>query len=121
MHSRKLYSGAWLAVLCLGAGAAGNAADLDSRPLDGDYVIHDFHFASGETLPELRMHYTYFGKPKKDALRRVTNAELIMHSTGGSGRRLVNEQLSGELLQIGQLLHAPKFYIILPDGIRHGS
>ena len=121
MHSRKLYSGALLAWLCLGAGAAGNAADLESRPLDGDYIIHDFHFASGETLPELRMHYTYFGKPKRDALGRITNAVLIMHGTGGSGRSLVNERFSGVLFQKGQLLDAAKYYIVLPDGIGHGN
>jgi homoserine O-acetyltransferase len=115
MHSRKLYSGTLLAWLCLGAVAAGNAADLDSRPLDGDYIIHDFHFASGETLPELRMHYTYLGKPKKDALGHVTNAVLIMHGTGGSGRSLINERFSGVLFQKGQLLDAAKYYIILPD------
>src|SRR5258708_33540319 len=119
MHSRKLYSGALLAMFCWGAGAAGNAADLDSRPLEGDYIIHDFHFASGETLPELRMHYTYFGKPKKDALGRVTNAVLIMHGTGGSGRSLVNERVSGVLVHKGKLLDAAKEYIILPDAVGH--
>ena len=50
MDIRKLYSGALLASFCLGAGAASLAADQDSRPLEGDYVLHDFHFASGETL-----------------------------------------------------------------------
>jgi len=120
MHLRKLYSGA-LALFCLGAGAAANAAGPEARPLEGDYVIHDFHFASGEVLPELRMHYTYLGKPKKDVLGRVTNAVLIMHGTGGSGRSLINERFSGVLFQKGQLLDADKYYIILPDGIGHGK
>ena len=121
MQIRKFYFGAGLAWLCLGVGAAGNAAAVDARPLEGDYVIHDFHFASGETLPELRMHYTYFGKPKKDVLGRVTNAVLIMHGTGGSGRSLVNERFSSVLFGKGQLLDADKYYIILPDGIGHGK
>ena len=93
MHLRKLYSGGMLALFCLGAGTAGNAAAPEARPLESDYVIHDFHFASGETLPELRIHYTYFGKAKKDAQGRVTNAVLIMHGTGGSGRSLINERI----------------------------
>src|SRR5450631_2049652 len=120
MHLPKLYSSALLAFFCLG-GAAGHAAGVEARPFEGDYVIHDFHFASGETLPELRMHYTYFGKPKKDALGRVTNAVLIMHGTGGSGRSLVNERFSGVLFGKGQLLDADKYFIILPDGIGHGK
>jgi homoserine O-acetyltransferase/O-succinyltransferase len=121
MDLRKLYSGALLASFCLGAVAASHAADLDSRPLEGDYVIHDFHFASGETLPELRIHYTYLGRPKRDALGRVTNAVLIMHGTGGSGRSLINERFSAVLFNKGQLLDSSKYYIILPDGIGHGN
>ena len=121
MDLRKLYWGALLASFFLGAGAASHAADLDSRPLEGDYVLHDFHFASGETLPELRIHYTYLGKPKRDALGRVTNAVLIMHGTGGSGRSLINERFSAVLFNKGQLLDSSKYYIILPDGIGHGN
>jgi homoserine O-acetyltransferase/O-succinyltransferase len=121
MHLRKLYSGTLLASFCLAVGAASHAAGPELRPLEGDYVIHDFRFASGETLPELRMHYTYLGKAKKDALGRVTNAVLIMHGTGGSGRSLINERFSAVLFQKGQLLDAEKYYIILPDGIGHGK
>jgi homoserine O-acetyltransferase len=108
-------------LLCAGLAAATHAATVDLRPLEGDYVIHDFHFASGETLPELRMHYTFLGKAKKDAQGRVTNAVLIMHGTGGSGRSLINERFSGVLFGKGQLLDAEKYYIILPDGIGHGK
>jgi homoserine O-acetyltransferase/O-succinyltransferase len=121
MQIRKLYSCALAVLLCAGFAAANNAAAADLRPLDGDYVIHDFHFASGETLPELRIHYTIFGKPKKDAQGRISNAVLIMHGTGGSGRSLINERFSGVLFGKGQLLDADKYYIILPDGIGHGK
>jgi len=121
MHIRKLSSRAIAVLLCAGFAAANDAAAADARPLDGDYVIHDFHFASGETLPELRIHYTFFGKPKKDAQGRISNAVLIMHGTGGSGRSLVNERFSGVLFGKGQLLDADKYFIILPDGIGHGK
>src|SRR5258708_8367663 len=97
MHIRKLHSRAMAVLLCAGFAAANNAAAADARPLDGDYVIHDFQFASGETLPELRIHYTFFGKPKKDAQGRISNAVLIMHGTGGSGPTLIHQRLSGGL------------------------
>ncbi len=100
---------------------ARGAAAPPPRPLDGDYVIHDFHFASGETMPELRLHYTYLGKPRKDAQGKVVNAVLIMHGTGGSGRSLINERFSAVLFQPGQLLDAEKYFIILPDAIGHGN
>ena len=49
-------------------------------------MIPNFHFASGETLPELRLHYTTLGNPQHDAHGRVSNAVLILHGTGGCGR-----------------------------------
>src|SRR5882757_7527187 len=121
MRSCKLYSGGLLALFCLGAGTAGSAAAPEARPLEGDYVIHDFHFASGETLPELRMHYTYLGKAKRDAQGRVTNAVLIMHGTGGSGRSLINERFSAVLSQRAKLLDPKKSYTTLPAGTGHGK
>jgi homoserine O-acetyltransferase/O-succinyltransferase len=121
MHMRKPYSGALSLLLCAVLSAAATPAAAEPRPQEADYVIHDFHFASGETLPELRIHYTTFGKPKKDAKGRVTNAVLIMHGTGGSGRSLINDRFSGVLFQKGQLLDAEKYFIILPDGIGHGK
>jgi homoserine O-acetyltransferase len=105
-----------LAALCLGLTAAAAPpataapAGTELRALDGDYVIRDFHFASGETLPELRLHYTYFGRQQKDAQGRVTNAVLILHGTGGSGRSLINDRFSGVLFGHGQLLDAQVFH-----------
>ena len=55
------------------------------QAVEGDFVIKDFKFNSGETLPELRMHYRTLGTPRKDAQGVVRNAVLIMHGTGGSG------------------------------------
>ena len=42
------------------------------QPTQGDFVIRDFRFTSGETLPELKIHYRTFGKPEKDARGTVT-------------------------------------------------
>ena len=36
-------------------------------PVEGDFVIRDFAFTSGEKLPELRIHYRTLGTPRKDA------------------------------------------------------
>jgi homoserine O-acetyltransferase/O-succinyltransferase len=111
---------AGIATLCALTCTAARAAP-EARNAEGEYVIHNFHFASGETLPELRIHYTVFGKPRKDAQGHVTNAVLALHGTGGSGHSLINERFSGTLFQPGQLLDAQKYFIILPDGIGHGK
>jgi len=88
---------------------------------EGDFVVHDFHFQSGETLPEVRLHYTTLGKPAKDANGRTTNAVLILHGTGGDGRGFLRPIFAGVLFGPGQLLDANKYFIILPDNLGHGQ
>src|ERR1700730_8688984 len=90
-------------------------------PVEGDYVIRDFKFASGETLPELRIHYRTIGKPMKDEKGVVRNAVLITHGTTGSGAQFIRPEFAGELFGAGQPLDAAKFFIVLPDGIGHGK
>src|SRR5712664_2481595 len=88
---------------------------------EGDYVAKNFKFRSGETLSELRLHYTTLGKPERNAEGRVTNAVLILHGTGGSGSQFLQPIFAGELFGPGQLLDATRYFIILPDGIGHGK
>lgn len=90
-------------------------------PTEGDYIAHDFHFQSGETLPELRLHYMTLGKAARDSAGKVTNAVLILHGTGGSGRQFLAPQFADVLFGPGQLLDANRYFIILPDNIGHGK
>src|SRR5436853_2802749 len=90
-------------------------------PVESDYTVRDFKFASGENLPELRIHYRTLGKPEKDAEGKTTNAILIMHGTTGSGAQFIRPEFAGELFGKDQPLDAAKFFIVLPDGIGHGK
>jgi len=90
-------------------------------PVEGDYVIKDFHFRSGETLPELKMHYRTIGTLKTDSAATAQNAVLIGHGTGGAGTSLLNPTFANVLFGPGQLLDASKYFIILADGIGHGG
>ena len=90
-------------------------------PTEGDHTIRDFKFASGETLPGLRLHYRMLGKPEKDAQGKTTNAVLIMHGSTGSGAQFIRPEFAGELFGKDQPLDATKFFIVLPDGIGHGK
>jgi len=90
-------------------------------PAEGDFVLRNFSFTSGETLPELRMHYRTYGTPRKDAQGIVRNAVLIMHGTGGTGGQFTGAAFAGELFGPGQPLDASKYFIILPDDIGHGG
>jgi len=86
-----------------------------------DYVIKDFRFKSGETLPELRMHYRTLGAIHRGANGKVDNAVLIMHGTTGSSANFMRDIFAGELFGPGQPLDAAKFFLVLPDGIGHGK
>jgi homoserine O-acetyltransferase len=90
-------------------------------PQEGDFVVHDFHFQSGETLPEVRIHYRTLGKAVTDANGQTRNAVLILHGTGGSGDNFLRPIFAGELFGPGQLLDATKYFIILPDNVGHGK
>jgi homoserine O-acetyltransferase len=108
-----------LALLFLAINAA-RPADYPAPP-EADYTIRDFKFASGEMLPELRIHYRTLGQPQKDAQGKTRNAVLIMHGTTGSGAQFIRPEFAGELFGKDQPLDATKFFIVLPDGIGHGK
>lgn len=88
---------------------------------ENDFVIRNFQFRSGESLPELRLHYTTFGKPARDAQGHTSNAVLILHGTGGTGHQFFAPQFAGVLFGPGQLLDVSKYFVVLPDGIGHGK
>src|SRR3954470_6205668 len=90
-------------------------------PAGSNYVIRNFKFESGETLPELRLHYIALGKPRKDASGKVRNAVVINHGTGGTGGAFMSRTFGGELFGPGQLLDTAKYYVVLQDGIGHGK
>jgi homoserine O-acetyltransferase/O-succinyltransferase len=89
------------------------AADYPA-PKQGDWIAKDFKFHSGETMPELRLHYTTVGEPTGQPV-------LVLHGSGGSAASMLNPTFAGELFGAGQPLDASKYYIIIPDGIGHGQ
>ncbi|MBC7771177.1 MAG: alpha/beta fold hydrolase [Pyrinomonadaceae bacterium] len=100
------------------AAVGGTAAQ---KPYEGDYIIRDFAFRSGEVMSELRIHYRTLGTPQRDEKGVVNNAVLIMHGTTGSGAQFFRKEFEGELFGKDQLLDSSKYYLILPDDIGHGG
>jgi homoserine O-acetyltransferase len=96
------------------------------KPVEGDFILKDFQFASGEKLPEVRVHYRTIGKPRRDKEGKVRNAVLILHGTGGSGANFLGQGapvswFAGELFGAGQPLDGEKYYLVIPDNIGHGK
>src|SRR6195952_2792656 len=89
------------------------AADYPA-PKQGDWIAKDFKFHTGETMPELRLHYTTVGEPTGQPV-------LVLHGSGGSAASMLTPTFAGELFGAGQPLDASKYYIIIPAGIGPGQ
>ena len=107
-------------VLCLTLARGLSAAEVPS-PRHSDYVISNFVFASGEKLPEVRMHYVTFGTPQRDAKGIVRNAVIVLHGTTGSSAQFLVTNFTGVLFGKGQLLDATRYFIVIPDNLGHGK
>jgi homoserine O-acetyltransferase len=96
-----------------------------AKPVQGDIVLKNFKFASGQSLPELKMHYRTLGQPMRGKDGKVNNAVLILHGTGGAGSNFVDgaggQMFAAQLFAKGQLLDAERYFIIFPDNIGHGQ
>src|SRR5207248_5675773 len=107
------YSRAALSIALAIISSTALAADYPA-PKQADWVARDFKFHSGETMPELRLHYTTIGEPTGQPV-------LVLHGSGGSAASMLTSAFAGELFGQGQPLDAAKYYIIIPDSIGHGK
>ena len=88
---------------------------------DGTVTLANFRFGTGETLPELKLHYLTLGMPHRNSAGHVDNAILLLHGTGGDAHSLLNPIFSEVLFVPGGILDIQKYFIILPDEIGHGE
>ena len=107
-------------VLALLFGAGPAAAATYPAPVEGDYLVKDFKFGTGEVLPELRLHYRTIGTPQRDQTGVVRNAVLLLHGTSGTGANFLAQDFAGQLFEQGQLLDGNTHFIIIPDAIGTG-
>ena len=107
-------------VLLLAASTAIAQANWPNQR-EAAFIIKDFRFTSGETLPELRLHYMTLGTPKRNAAGEIANAVVLLHGTSGSGRSWLIPTLANELFGKGQPLDASAYFIVIPDSIGVGG
>jgi homoserine O-acetyltransferase len=106
------YSRAALLAIFAMTSVTARAADYPA-PKQGDWIARDFKFHTGQTMPELRLHYTTIGEATGQPV-------LVLHGSGGSAASMLTPAFAGELFGAGQPLDASKYYIIIPDGLGHG-
>jgi len=88
---------------------------------EDDFIIRDYRFASGETLPELRLHYRTIGTPRRNAAGGIVNGVLLLQGNTGTGDNWFRPSLADELFGPGQPLDATQYYIIMQDAIGRGQ
>ena len=108
-----------LAALALSS--QGQAPQPTYTGVSGEYIAHNFRFGTGETLPELKLHYLTLGTPHHDAAGHIDNAVLLLHGTGGDAHSLFARQFSTVLFGPGQPLDITRYFLIFPDDIGHGE
>lgn len=97
------------------------AAAQDWPVTDHDFTARNVRFNSGETLPDVRIHYATLGTPHRNRAGEIDNAVMLLHGTGGTGRQFLQPHFAGELFGPGQPLDITRYWIILPDNIGHGQ
>ena len=97
------------------------AAAAFPPPATNDFVLTNFLFRSGQTLPAVRLHYLTFGHPQRDPTGTVRNGVLILHGTTGSSGQFLGPQFAGELFGPGQPLDVSRYYVVIPDNLGHGK
>lgn len=102
-----------LSVVFAMTASAAVAADYPA-PKQGDWIAKNFKFHTGQTMAELKLHYTTIGNPGGQPV-------LVLHGSGGSAANMLTPTFAGELFGPGQPLDASKYYIVLPDGLGHGK
>jgi homoserine O-acetyltransferase/O-succinyltransferase len=105
---------AFILAVALAITGLADAAAQYPAPKEGEWLVRDFRFHTGESLPELRLHYTTLGDPKNEAI-------VVLHGTGGSARSMLTPGFAGELFGAGQPLDATRYFIVIPDTIGHGK
>jgi len=88
---------------------------------EGDFVIRNYVFRSGEMLPELKLHYRTLGIATRNAFGKIINGVLLLQGNTGTGANWLRPSLADELFGAGQPLDATQFFIIMQDAIGRGG
>jgi homoserine O-acetyltransferase len=88
---------------------------------EDNFIITDYKFASGETLPQLRVHYRTLGTAVRNAAGEIVNGVLLLQGNTGTGANWLRPTLADELFKDGEPLDASRYFIIIPDALGRGG
>jgi homoserine O-acetyltransferase len=88
---------------------------------ESDFVIKDYKFTGGESLPQLKLHYRTLGTAQRNAAGEIVNGVLLLQGNTGTGANWLRPSLADELFKEGQPLDARHYFIIMPDALGRGG
>ena len=72
----------------------------------GDFIIPNYKFVSGETLPQLKLHYRTLGSAERNGAGEIVNGVLLLQGNTGTGANWLRPTLADELFKDEQPLDA---------------
>jgi homoserine O-acetyltransferase/O-succinyltransferase len=113
---------ALVATVLIGAASAALAAETNwPNYQETDFIIKNYAFKSGESLPEARIHYRTLGTPKRDGSGNIVNAVLLLQGNTGTSANWLRPSLADELFKPGQPFDPLQYFVIMPDALGRGG
>ncbi|MBV9587580.1 MAG: alpha/beta fold hydrolase [Alphaproteobacteria bacterium] len=88
---------------------------------EADFTVKNYIFKSGESLPEVKLHYRTLGTPKHDGSGAIVNGVLLLQGNTGTGANWLRPSLADELFKAGEPLDVSQYFVIMPDAIGRGG
>ncbi len=117
MFARAVATAALIAV-----GAPAIAAETSwPNYQEADFPVKSYAFKSGESLPEVKIHYRTLGTIKRDGNGDIANAVLLLQGNTGTSANWLRPSLADELFKPGQPFDASQYFIVMPDALGRGG
>src|SRR5436309_15936880 len=84
---------------------------------EGDFVIRNYRFRSGETLPELNLRYRTLGTAKRNAAGKIVNGVLLLQGNTGTGANWLRPTVADELFGPGQPVDGAESFMMIPYAV----
>jgi homoserine O-acetyltransferase/O-succinyltransferase len=97
------------------------AEDWLAKAEEHTVVLSDFHFGTGETLPQVTMHALTLGTPHRNVQGHIDNAVMLLHGTGGDAASLLQPHFGDAMFGPGGPLDITKTYVISVSSLGHGK
>jgi homoserine O-acetyltransferase len=107
-------------LICLLGVASVAGAQALPAPARHDFIVKNFRLQSGESLPEVKIHYRTVGTALRDASGRITNGVLVLHGSSGDAGQVLAASFSDPLFGKGGPIDAARHYLIFPDNLGNG-